>query len=120
MNTQWLIRMAQVAVVTFALIAVCQEMEMPKKQRKWHGRAASIIPYDFRIPTLERLSEAFWNPYETRVFSPTVFGLGWAINFHALFEDLRFLRQPDVSEESFLMPGEHMKKILNEALEAET
>lgn len=119
MNSQWLVRLTQVTALAFAMIAICQEMEKPKERREWHGRAGGIVPYDFRSPTLERLQEAFWNPYESRIFSPTVFGLGWTINFHALLENLRFLPEPDVSEESFLMPGEHMKEVITQALEME-
>jgi hypothetical protein len=119
MNSQILVRLLQVAAISFALIAVCQEMEKPKERRGWHGRAAGIVPYDFRLPTLDRLKDSYWNPYESRVFTPTVLGLGWAVNFYSLLENLRFLHQPDVSEESFLMPGEHMKEILAEAMEVE-
>jgi hypothetical protein len=117
--SQVLFRVLQVAALSFTLIAICQELEKPKQRRGWHGRAAGIIPYDFRVPTRERVKDSYWNPYESRIFTPVIFGLGWSINFHSLLENLRFLPQPDVSEESFLMPGEHMKEILAEAMEVE-
>jgi hypothetical protein len=119
MNSQILVRLLQVAAISFTLIAVCQELEKPKEKRVWHGRAAHIVPYDFRMPTVDSLKESFWNPYDSHILTPAVFGLGWAINFHTLLENLRFLPQPDVSEESFLIPGEHMKEILAEAVDAE-
>ena len=116
MNRQWLIRILQVTVFTLTLAAVCQELEKPREERRWHGKVAGIVPYDFRLPTIERLKESYWNPYESRVFTPPVFGLGWAINLCALLENLRIIEE-DVSEESFLMPTESMKKAMKGLLQ---
>ena len=110
-NREWMLNLAEAAVVTIVVAAVCQELEKPKEERHWHGKLG-IIPYDFRIPTLERLKEAYWNPYESRIFSPEVFGIGWAINFCALLEKLRAIAQEDVSEESFLMPTKSIREVL--------
>jgi len=118
MNREWLIRMLQVAVVALTMAAVFQELEKPKEERRWHGGVAGIFPYDFRIPTIERLKESFWNPYESRVFTPPVFGIGWAINLYALLENLRVIKEPDVSEESFLMPSSAMKEAMKELLQS--
>ena len=118
METKWLTRMLQVTVMTLALVAVCQELEKPEEERHWHGRIAGFIPYDFRLPTLEKMKEAYWNPYESRIFTPEVFGIGWAINFYALLERLRLIGQ-EISEEDFLMPGQHMREVLTHALEIE-
>ena len=117
MNNHLLVRALQVPAVSFSLIALFQQLERLKKQRSWHGRAGGIIPYDFRVPTLDRVRDSCWNPYEDRIFMPAVFGLGWSINLRSLLENLRLLPQPDVSEEGFLMPGKRMKKILSEARE---
>jgi len=100
--------MLQVTVVALTLAAVFQELEKPKEERKWYGKVAGVFPYDFRIPTIGRLKESYWNPYESRVFTPPVFGLGWAINFYTLLENLRVIEE-DVSEESFLRPTQAMK-----------
>jgi len=108
--------MLQVTVVALTLAAVFQELEKPKEERKWHGKVAGVFPYDFRIPTIERLKESYWNPYESRVFTPPVFGLGWAINFYALLENLRVIEE-DVSEESFLMPTPAMKEAMKGLLQ---
>ncbi len=112
MNTKYFTRMLQAAVITVALVAVCQELEKPKAERTWHGKVG-FIPYDFRFPTVERVKAAYWNPEEHRVFTPEVFGVGWAINFHAILENLRIMSQ-DFSEQSFLMPTESIKEILKE------
>ncbi len=118
MNVKYLTRLLQATVVTLTLVAVCQELEKPREKRLWHGKVAGFVPYDFRLPTLERIREAYWNPYDSRIVVPEAFGVGWAINFYALLERLRLIGQ-DFSEEDFLMPGEHMKEVLTHALEAE-
>ncbi len=105
-------------MITLALAAICQELEKPEEERKWHGKIAGFIPYDFRIPTRKRLKEAYWNPMERRVFTPEVFGIGWAINFYRLLENIGVIEQ-DVSEESFLMPTESIKKVLEQAQPAD-
>jgi hypothetical protein len=99
-------------VFTLTLVAVLQELEKPEEERKWHGKVAGIVPYDFRIPTMERLKESCWNPYESRIFTPRPFGIGWAINLYALLENLGFIKKADVSEESFLMPTPSIKEVL--------
>ncbi|MFC1989918.1 hypothetical protein ACFLVW_05095 [Chloroflexota bacterium] len=112
MNSKWLDRILQATAITLTLIAVCQELEKPREERKWHGRVARFVPYDFRLPTLEKFKAAYWNPHESRIFTPEVFGIGWAINFYALLEKLKDFAQQDVSEESFLMPTKSIKEVL--------
>lgn len=112
MNGKWFTSLLQATVIALALAAVCQELEKPKEERKWHGKVAGFIPYDFRLPTIEKFKEAYWNPYESRVFSSEVFGIGWAINFYALLERLRLIGRTEVSEEDFLMPPQSMKDLL--------
>jgi hypothetical protein len=60
--------------------AIYQELRKPPTARTWHGKVAGIVPYDFRIPTLERLLDAYWSPDSDVVFSEHVWGVGWAIN----------------------------------------
>ena len=117
MNSKWFIRILQVTTVALTLAAVFQELEKPKEERRWHGKVAGIFPYDFRIPTIERFKESYWNPYESRVLAPPVRGIGWAINLHALLENLRVIEQPGISEESFLMPSPAMKEAMKGLLQ---
>lgn len=120
MNREWLTRIIEAAAITVTLAAVCQELEKPGEERKWHGKIG-FIPYDFRLPTIEKVLKTFWDPHEHRLFTQRAFGVGWAINFHALLENLRIMSQPDVSEESFLRPTESIKDILgNEVTLIET
>jgi hypothetical protein len=111
MYSKWVTRILQVTVITITLAAICQEMEKPKEERRWHGKVAGFIPYDFRVPTLERLKEAYWNPYEKRILTPEVFGIGWAINFYSLLDNLGLIGS-GVSEEDFLMPTQAIKDLL--------
>ena len=60
--------------------AVYQELKKPPTLRAWHGKVGGLVPYDFRMPTLERVRKAYWNPDSDRVFSEHVIGVGWAIN----------------------------------------
>lgn len=111
MRREWFIRLVQTAAVTVTLAAICQELEKPAEERQWHGKV-SFIPYDFRLPTLERIKEAYWNPHDERVFTERVLGIGWAINFYALLENLRIMGQMYYAEEDFLMPTDSIKEIL--------
>jgi len=108
----------KVTFFTLTLIAIGQEIQKPRDQRTWHGKV-TCFPYDFRIPTLEKIRDTFWNPYDSRLIMPTIFGVGWSVNLYALMEILGVAKQEDVSEESFLMPGENMKEVLSQALNAE-
>ena len=112
MESRWFARLLQVTVISLTMAAICQELEKPKEERSWHGRIACFVPYDFRLPTIERLKEAYWNPYDSRIFTPEAFGVGWAINFYALLERLSLIRQASISEEDFLMPTQKIKDLL--------
>jgi hypothetical protein len=71
-------------VIAIALgLALREQLSLPPEQRTWHGRIAGI-PYDFRIPTVERLRAAFWNENTSQVLVPQAFGMGWTINFYPL------------------------------------
>lgn len=60
--------------------AIYQELRKPPEARTWNGKVAGIVPYDFRLPTVDRLREAYWDPDNEQVFSEKVFGVGWAVN----------------------------------------
>ncbi|MDO8964308.1 MAG: DUF1648 domain-containing protein [Coriobacteriia bacterium] len=58
------------------------------------------MPYDLRVPTSERIAAAWWNPLDTRIFVPRVFGAGWDVNFGAVAVRLGLVR-PDDEDEPF-------------------
>ena len=73
-----------VKLVTFGLVvaAVATELAKPAPERTWQGKVGSIVPYDFRPPTWQRIRDAYWNPESNRLFSDRVFGVGWAVNLY--------------------------------------
>jgi hypothetical protein len=68
--------------------AIYQELRKPAPERTWHGRVAGIIPYDFRVPTIEKLKAAYWDPSSDTVFTDRVFGVGWAVNIPVFIRKL--------------------------------
>lgn len=69
--------------------ALYEQLRRPKELRTWQGRAFDVIPYDFRVPTIERLQEAYWNPASSTIFTDRPLGIGWAVNVAALYAWLR-------------------------------
>lgn len=59
--------------------AVVDQMRRPADERTWTG-SILVFPYDFRIPTVDRVMERWWNPDDERLFTPEVFGVGWSVN----------------------------------------
>ena len=113
MDREWFIRIVEAAAITVTLAAIFQEMEKPREERAWYGKVG-FIPYDFRLPTIERLKETYWNPDDNRIFTHEVFGIGWAINFYTLLEKMRIIGESYASEEDFLMPTKSLKKVLED------
>ena len=71
-----------VTITGVALVgaAIVTELRKPPGDREWHGRIAGLVPYDFRLPTFERIEERWWNPADPRILTEHVFGVGWSIN----------------------------------------
>jgi len=74
--------MVRLAAVGLVIAAVLQEVAKPPAQRTWRGRVLGVIPYDFTLPTWERIQQAYWNPRDPRLFTERVVGVGWAINLY--------------------------------------
>jgi hypothetical protein len=75
-------------LAVIGVIAVVQELRKPAEERTWHGKVADFVPYDFRMPTVARVRDTYWNP-EGSVISSKVFGVGWAPNFGAVAQRFR-------------------------------
>lgn len=69
--------------------ALYQELRRPPEERSWHGRVLGVVPYDFRVPTVDRIRDSYWNPASDRMFADTVFGVGWSVNLPVAFRRLR-------------------------------
>jgi hypothetical protein len=75
-----------VKLVAFGLVAAAliDQLRRDPEERTWEGSVAGIVPYDFRMPTLERARSRWWNTDDERLFVPQVFGVGWTINLARL------------------------------------
>ena len=49
------------------------------RTRQPSGRILEV-PYEFRVPTADRLRDRLWNPDDPRLFTPSILGVGWSIN----------------------------------------
>jgi hypothetical protein len=78
----------QALLVIVGLVAIVQELRKPKADRTWHGKVFDLVPYDFRLPTFERLRNTYWSPAGA-IVSGKVFGIGWAPNLGAMTRLLR-------------------------------
>ncbi len=85
MLRQGLNRMATLAGAGLLAGALHQEYSKPAAEREGHGLLLGAVPYDFRLPSWERAIERLWNKDDKRLFTPTIFGVGWALNFARLF-----------------------------------
>jgi hypothetical protein len=75
--------------IALAAAAVVKELRTPPEQRTWHGKVASVVPYDFRMPTVERFKERVWNPEADSYVGPRVFGVGWTVNAGKVFQTVK-------------------------------
>ena len=74
-------RLLKLISLVLAVTAVVKELRTPAELRTWNGKVAGVVPYDFRLPTMDRLRQAYWNPRSPKVFTGRPLGVGWAINF---------------------------------------
>ena len=75
-------RLVRLAAVALVVGAVATELAKPEEERNWHGRVLGVVPYDFRVPSWDKIRDAYWNPSSDSLFSDRVFGVGWAINLY--------------------------------------
>ncbi|HEY8170655.1 MAG TPA: hypothetical protein VIH24_06105 [Candidatus Limnocylindria bacterium] len=73
----WLIR---TAIIGLVVGAVYVELRKAPEERTWNGKLLGVVPYDFRIPSLDRVRQAYWNPRSPKVFTDRPLGVGWAVN----------------------------------------
>jgi len=71
-----------------AIAAVIKELRLPKEDRTWHGALGDFVPYDFRMPTVEKVKHTLWNP-EGSIVVGRPFGVGWTLNLGAIVAKVR-------------------------------
>ena len=79
----WKNRLIGTAGVILTILAILDQLGRRAEDRDWHGRVLGV-PYDFRMPTVERLQARLWNPDDERIMVPHVFGIGWGVNLYQL------------------------------------
>jgi len=78
-------RFAFMFTMVSAAAAVYDQLRREPIDRSWHGTVFGFVPYDFRPPNTQRLVDAWWNPEDSRLFTPRDFGVGWALNLHRVY-----------------------------------
>lgn len=80
-----------ITLVSLGLLgaAVAQELAKPAGEREWCGDLGGVVPYDLRMPTLERLLSRVWALDDPRILTPNGFGVGWTVNFGRLVQMAR-------------------------------
>ncbi len=72
-----------ILLLIYVVIAVREQLSLPPEKRTWHGNIAGI-PFDFRVPTVERLRATVWNKDNPQLLVPQAFGIGWTFNLYPL------------------------------------
>jgi hypothetical protein len=80
---RWGNRLLGIIGILLVVLAILDQLGRRPEDRDWHGRVLGF-PYDFRMPTGERLQARIWNPADQRVLVPQVFGVGWTVNLYQL------------------------------------
>lgn len=74
----------QTLLVAFTVGAAVYAIRSGQPEGRFLG-----VPYDFRVPTVDRIKRRWWNKEDGRIFMPCVFGVGWALNLFQLAEKFR-------------------------------
>ncbi|MFC8598964.1 MULTISPECIES: DUF5808 domain-containing protein [unclassified Isoptericola] len=82
-------KLMQLVVVGLVVAAISKELRKDKEDRTWHGTVAGFVPYEFRMPTMERVRERVWDPEGDHLVSPHVFGVGWTLNLGRIVQLVR-------------------------------
>jgi hypothetical protein len=72
-----------ILTLIYVAVAITRQLQRPPEERTWYGTIAGI-PYDFRLPTGDRIRAAYWNKDTSKIFLPQAFGIGWAINMYPI------------------------------------
>ncbi|MBT8198532.1 MAG: hypothetical protein KJO84_08565 [Acidimicrobiia bacterium] len=73
----------KVITAIVAIAAIVKELRTPKAERTWHGTLGDVVPYDFRMPTMDRIKATMWDP-DGKVIVGRPFGVGWTLNLGAV------------------------------------
>ena len=77
------------AVMLFTIAAAVHAYRTKQSQGRYYN-----VPFEFRIPTIERAKKRVWNPSDRRLFTPNIFGVGWTLNLHEAARRLNIIEEP--------------------------
>ena len=83
----------RVLVTTFTVAVVVHAYRTKKRSGTYYN-----VPYDFTMPTLGRFRDRMWNPEDRRIFTPSVFGVGWSVNFYEVGRRTGLVQPPREDE----------------------
>lgn len=72
-------KLTYLVLVLVAIAAVAEQLQRAPADRTWTGKVVGI-PYDFRVPTVDRAIDRWWNPDDHHLLVPQIFGVGWTVN----------------------------------------
>lgn len=75
----------RILLLALTAAAVVKELRLPADERTWNGTVAGFVPYDFRMPTVERIRQRLWDTEGDHLLSPHVFGVGWTVNLGRIY-----------------------------------
>jgi hypothetical protein len=84
-------RFVKLVAIGLVVAAVIDQLRRDRDERTWEGTVAGFVPYDLRMPKLERARSRWWNNDDDRLFVPQVFGVGWTVNLARLAKLARFV-----------------------------
>jgi|UniRef100_A0A7C1JUN2 hypothetical protein len=73
------VRLAKWIALGLIGAALYDQLRRAPAERTWMGQIGPV-PYNFRIPSLERLRASLWNPDDPRLITPMPWGIGWSVN----------------------------------------
>ena len=77
------------AIMIFVIVAAVHAYRTKQSQGRYYN-----VPFEFRIPTIERAKKRVWNPSDRRLFTPNIFGVGWTLNLHEAARRLNIIEEP--------------------------
>ena len=77
------------AIMIFVIAAAVHAYRTKQSQGRYYN-----VPFEFRIPAIERAKKRVWNPSDRRLFTPNIFGVGWTLNLHEAARRLNIIEEP--------------------------
>jgi hypothetical protein len=70
--------------------AIGQELQKQPQDRVWKGTVAGV-PYNFNLAEWRDIASEYWDPRSDEILTRRVVGLGWGVNFAALYNRAQHL-----------------------------